>query len=245
MTPPTPSTQIQFQYVVIVQLVTSSRYGDIWVQDSGGGQYSGIHLFCNYGGSNPSCSMTKAQVDALHRGQVVNVSGKYDPYTPSAPVGAPTQIEISAPMITPTGSMATPTATDVAASIVAKGAAMSGATAYEGVYVRVTPGPFMINNTAPLEFEGTCPIGDGGMTSFGVEATGQSQTLAVALKFHTSTANPTSLSWCLSGCFTCTTNVLSNQSFSTISGILEPDSSSGTNSIYLEVMPTVDTDFAQ
>jgi hypothetical protein len=246
MNPPGPQTPLTLENVVIVQVVTASRHGDVWVQDSGGGMYSGIHLYCNYGGSNPSCAMTKAQIDALARGMVVNVSGKYDPYRPSMPANAPALIEIGSPMITPTGATAAPVAITVTADEVAKDTLMMpSAEPYKGVYVRVMPGPFTISDVRPMEFQGTCPIGDGGgMASFGVEATGQGKTLALALTFHKTAANPGSFSWCVPGCFTCATNVLSNQTFTSISGVVEPASNPDNNSIYLSILPTVDGDLA-
>src|SRR5438552_1233745 len=71
MTPPGIGSAVTFNNVVVVQRVDSSKHGDVWVQDMNGGPYSGIHLFCNYGGSNPNCPMTRTQIQTILRGQVV------------------------------------------------------------------------------------------------------------------------------------------------------------------------------
>jgi len=53
MNQPTNGAAITLQNVVVTAHVSSSKYGHIYVQDQGGGQYSGIQLFCNYGGTHP------------------------------------------------------------------------------------------------------------------------------------------------------------------------------------------------
>lgn len=65
MTPPGRGAEVTFANVVVTAVVESSKYGHVYVQDQGGGEYSGIQLFCNYGGAHPDCSMTKAQIEAL------------------------------------------------------------------------------------------------------------------------------------------------------------------------------------
>jgi hypothetical protein len=250
MTPPGIGTSVTLNNVVVVQSVTSMKHGDIWVQDMGGGQYSGIHLFCNYGGTTPNCTMTpRASIDALNPGMVINVTGNYKPFTPSQPAGAPTQLEIDAPVITTTTMTATPMPLMVTAADVAKDVAVADSAKYHGVYVKVTPGPFTISSTPAQEFLGTCPImNDAGatMTYFGVEATGQGKTLSIGLNFHTSSMHMNSLNKCyMDNCFYfCTAaNALTNQMFQSISGIVEPDSDASSNVMsFIKIMPTVDAD---
>lgn len=246
MNPPGIGTTVTLSNVVVVQRVDSTKHGDVYVQDMGGGMYSGIHLYCNYGGTNPNCPMQRSQIQTVLRGQVVNVTGNYKPFMYNTPPGAPTELEIDAPMITSTGMTGTPTAINVTASQVAKGVASMTTpppAALDGTYVKVTDGPFMISDVMAMEFEGTCPVGDGGNTWFGVDATGSGQTLALSLTFHTSSTNSTSLSWCSGTCFGCMPAMeLSGHTFSTVSGIAAGSSNAGNNSIFLQIMPTIDTD---
>jgi hypothetical protein len=221
----------------VVQGVTSTRHGDVWVQDVGGGPYSGIHLFCNYGGTAPNCPMNRTQVDAIRRGMVVNVSGIYRPFTPNQPAGAPTEVEIDAPTITATGAMMAPVAMTVSAGQVAKDVALSSTLAEQGVYVRVSAGTFSISSITPAEFVGTCPFGDAGTSYSGALATGGGHTLALGLTFYQT------VTWCVPGCFACTMP-LSNQSFSQVAGIVEPDSNPTSGVIYLRLSPTLDSDLS-
>src|SRR5262245_44324614 len=48
MTPPMDGTPVTVKAAVVVGWVTSRSRGDIYVQDMGGGEYSGIHLYCNF-----------------------------------------------------------------------------------------------------------------------------------------------------------------------------------------------------
>jgi hypothetical protein len=226
--------------VVVVQTITSSKHGDVWVQDSGGGQYSGIHLFCNYGGGNPNCPMNKTAVEAITRGMVVNVTGNYKPFTPSTPPGAPTLIEIDAPMITAVAGMTgTPTAIDAPSAMVAKDAPITGSAPFQGTYIKVSDATFTVSSVTATEYEGTCPVADAAASNyFGVEASGGGHTLGIGLVYF-NTYHP-----CLGGCFTCTTPLTVGEHFSSVSGILEPDSSSSNNDIWLNLSPTVDSDTA-
>jgi hypothetical protein len=244
MNPPGIGVTVTFNNVVVVQRVDSSKHGDIWVQDMGGGAYSGIHVYCNYGSTTSPCQTSRTSIQTILRGQVVNITGVYQPYTPTTPTGSPTQLEINNPAITNTGMMATPMAMNVTAADVAKDATLANTAQYQGSYVKVTDGPFMISDVMPVTFQGACPAADAnGNTWFGVEATGSGKTLEIGLTFHTSSTNTTSLTWCSGACFMCPTAMeLSGHTFSTVSGIAEPDSNSSTNAIFFKVMPTVDTD---
>jgi len=251
MNPPGIGTSVSFSNVVVVGVVTSSRYGDVWVQDQGGGQWSGIHLFCNYGGRNPNCPMSRQQLEAILLpmgappgiGKVVSVMGVYQPFTPMAPTGAPTKLEIDRPMITDAGMTMAPVAIDVTSAMVEKSKYDTSTDPYKGVYVRVTPGPLTISNLAPLEAEGPCPIGDaGGMASFGIEVhDGAGNAIEVGLTFHKT------MNKCVTGCFSCNAvnQLMTGQMFQSIAGILEPDSNSNSNTKYLNLSPTVDNDWVQ
>ncbi len=249
MSLPAPGASLAFNGVVIVGWVTSTKYGHIWVQDPGGGPYSGVQLFCNYGGTTPNCPMTRTQVESLVRGQVVNVTGNYNPFTPSSPASAPTLVEVGAPMVTPTGSMMDPVAVSVSPSDVSKG--MVSADMYAGVYVTMT-GSFTVSSVTASEFMNTsysCTTsGDGGMSAsapqyFGFEMTDGTNTMAVGLGFYKSE------SYCLDSCFDsmCTSAttaghmlVSTGETFTGLTGVVEPASSSTES--YLQVSPVVDMD---
>ena len=105
---PSSGTPVALTNVIVTASVESKKDGSIWVQDQGGGTYSGIHIFCDYGGTHPNCSMTEAQFEALAIGDVVSLTGTFSLYTPTTPTGAPSEIEIDSPTITATGATMTP-----------------------------------------------------------------------------------------------------------------------------------------
>ena len=247
MAPPATGTAVAFANVVVTARVSSSKYGKIWVQDQGGGTYSGIELFCNYAGNNPTCALTKAQIDALVAGTVVNVTGSFDSFLLStAPAGAQPTFEIDAPVITTTGTTMTPVAVDVPAATIAK-AQLAAATAepYKGAYVHVTGGPFTVPTLSAPEFAASCtdksvPV-QNGTTYNGFEAAAGAQTLAVALNFYNT------VTYCepcanVAMPYACSNPVSTTQTFTTLSGIVEPNYSSTSSMVYLQISPTSDAD---
>jgi len=239
MNQPTDGTMVTLQNVVVTGHVTSKKYGHVWVQDAGGGQYSGIQLYCNYGGTTPSCTMTQAQIDALSVGSVVNVTGTFKSFLLStAPAGAQPNLEIDAPAITMTGQSMTPVAIAVDAATVAKDQLASpAADPYKGAYVKVT-GPFTVSSVTANEFQTACTGSNGsaGTTYGGFDAAGGGQTLAVGLSFYKT------VTYCLPDCgYTCTNQVAANESFSTVGGIVEPEYNTN-GQVYLQISPTTDGD---
>jgi hypothetical protein len=239
MNQPTDGTMVSLQNVVVTGHVTSKKYGHVWVQDAGGGQYSGIELYCNYGGTTPNCTMTQAQIDALTNGAVVNVTGAFKSFLLStAPAGAQPNFEIDSPTITATGQMMTPATVSVDAATIAKAQLASpAADPYKGAYVKVT-GPFTVSSVAANEFTAACTGSNGsaGTTFSGFEATGGGQTLAVGLSFYKT------MTFCLPDCgYTCSNQVTANESFSTVSGIVEPEYNAN-GQVYLQISPTTDGD---
>lgn len=239
MNQPTNGAAVSLKAVVVTGHVTSKKYGHVWVQDQGGGMYSGIELYCNYGGTNPNCSMTQAQIDALAVGDVVDVTGMFNSFLLStAPAGAQPNLEIEAPMVTASGQSMAPVAVDVSAATVAKAQlAAAGADPYKGAYVHVTGGPFMVSSTMASEFTSTCTSSTGmaGTTYNGFEASGGGQTLAVGLTFYKT------VTFCLPSCGYPCTNPVTNQSFANISGIVEPEYNAN-GQVYLQISPTTDGD---
>jgi hypothetical protein len=245
MNQPTNGTMVSFQNVVVTAHVSSKKYGHVWVQDQGGGEYSGVELFCNYGGTTPDCTMTQAQIDALAIGSVVNVTGKFNSFLlSSAPMGAQPNLEIEGVQITATGQMMTPMAVTVDAATIAKDQlAATGAAPYKGAYVKVSDST-MVSSVSPMEFASTCTDKSMppkmGTTYGGFEATTGGKTLAVGLGFYNT------VTFCLpcSGVpmpYPCTNAVATTSMFSGISGIVEPEYNKN-GQVYLQISPTADTD---
>lgn len=244
MNQPTNGTAVSLQNVVVVAHVSSKKSGSVWVQDMGGGQYAGIHVFCNYGGSKPNCSMTQAQIDALAVGSVVNLTGQFNSFLLStAPAGAQPQLEIEAPMITATGATMAPVAVDVTADVVAKGQLASpAADPYKGAYVKIS-GSFPVTSKTATEFMATCTDKSMppqmGTTFSGFEVAGGGQTLAIGLSFYNT------MTYCMpcSGVampYTCS-NPIATQTFTSVSGVVEPDYNSN-GQVYLRLSPVTDSD---
>jgi hypothetical protein len=239
MNQPTNGTMVTLKSVVVTGHVSSKKYGHVWVQDQGGGQYSGIELYCNYGGTHPNCTMTQQQIDALAVGTVVDVTGSFSSFLLStAPAGAQPNLEIDAPTITSTGQTMTPAAVDVDAATVAKAQLASpAADPFKGAYVHVTGGPFTVSSTTAAEFTATCTGSNGsaGTAYDGFEASGGGQTLAVGLGFYNT------VTYCLPSCGYPCSNQITNQTFTNVSGIVEPEYNAN-GQVYLQVSPTVDGD---
>ena len=240
MNQPTNGAPVTLKGVVVTGHVSSKKYGHVWVQDAGGGQYSGIQLYCNYGGTHPNCSMTQAQIDALAVGTVVDVTGMFSSFLlSSAPSGAQPNLEIDAPTITSTGQTMTPVAVDVDAATIAKAQLASpAADPFKGAYVHVTGGPFKVSSTTAAEFTAPCTGSNGsaGTTYDGFEASGSGQTLAVGLGFYNT------VTYCLPSCGYPCTNQVTNQSFTNVSGIVEPEYNGSNQQVYLQLSPTTDGD---
>ena len=246
MSQPTNGTMVSLSNVIVTAHVTSKKYGKVWVQDPGGGEYSGIELFCNYGGTSPNCTMTQAQIDALAVGTVVDATGKFNSFVLStAPAGAQPNLEIEAPTITPTGQMQQPTAIDVPAATVAKDQlAAAGAEPYKGAYVHVTGTSYKASSVSAMEFASSCTDKSmppqTGTTYSGFEIASGTATLSVGLTFYNT------VTYCLpcSGVpmpYACSNAVTANEAFTSVSGIIEPSYNSN-GQVYLQLSPTTDAD---
>jgi hypothetical protein len=225
---------VSLSNVVVIGHVTSKKYGHVYVQDPGGGEYSGIHLFCNYGGTSPNCAMTQAQIDAIAIGSVVSVGGSFQTYTPSTPTNAPSALEIDAPTITETGQTMTPVAIAVSAATLGKSQFQSSTDMYKGSYVKIASSA-TVSSTTPTEFQAACTGTTSGTTYGGFEATVGGTTLAVGLNFYKS------VTYCLPGCGFACSNPVTHQTFTQIAGIVEADSNAN-GAIYLRISPLSDSD---
>lgn len=265
MNQPTNEAVVNLANVVVIGSVSSSKYGHIWVQDAGGGEYSGIQVFCNYAGTTPSCALTRAEIDALVPGTVVNVSGMFDSYAPTSPAGAQPNLEIDSPTITMTGQTMTPMTVDVAASVIAKDQqASAAALPYKGAYVHVTGASTYTVGTitlppvatgTPTEFANTCtgmptgtpPVAGSGYTYDGVELTGGSTTLAVAFTFYSSFDGCTPCSAtmpyaCAAPTVGTVGEVTAGETFTDLKGVVEPEYVTTPAAVFLQISPVTDTD---
>jgi hypothetical protein len=269
MSPP-DGTKVAFQNVVVVGRVASQKYAHLWVQDAGGGPQSGIHLFCNYGGSKPNCMGSEMNFEQFTAGQVVSVTGAVSRYLARGAPASATQLEIDAPVITPAGRTMMPVATSVQASVVAKDQVM--ADAYKGMYVELS-GSFRVAEIKASEFERECtptststPIDastsdasgrDAGtrdaasptdaaaaaVEHLGFELDMGGARIAIGLNFYES------LTYCLAescpGVTHQCTNAITNQTFSRVQGVVEPDFNSDTGEAFLKVSPVTDSDLSR
>jgi hypothetical protein len=232
--------------VVVTGHVTSTKNGKVWVQDMGGGPYSGIQIFCNYGGTTPNCASTRQQIDTLAIGTIIDVSGMFETFLlTGAPAGAQGVLEINAPTINITSKTAAPVPTNVTAAMVAQDQyAAAGAKPYEGSFVNVEGTSFAVSNVTPTEFATSCTDmstpPQNGTTYGGFVVTGSGVALAVGLTFYNT------LSYCIpcTGVampYTCSTPVTMPRSFGLLRGIVEPAYNTN-GSIYLQISPITDSD---
>lgn len=261
MNQPTNGTLVTLQNVVVVGRVASSKTTKIWVQDQGGGQYSGIEIYCKYGSN---CTLTQTAAKAIKAKAVVNVTGKFDSFAFSNPPNAQPTLEIESPVITDTGSTMAPVAVDVTAATIAMDqfAAGGGADPYKGAYVHVSDATSVnVTNVMAGEYQATCsdmtmPTPLMGTTYDGFEAKAGSATLAVGLTFYSS------VDWCIPcvgsaagfNPYPCpdttsmypTQQVTGSTTFKGISGVVETESMAGsgsnTGTVYLQIAPTYDGD---
>lgn len=248
MAPPADGIAVDLAHAVVVAKILGAKHGSVWVQDPGGGAYSGIQLFCSY--STGACPMTMAQLDALAIGSVVAVTGTFDAFLATgAPTGAQPVLEIESPQITATGATMTPVAIGMAASILSKSNYAPGTSdPYKGAYVLVTGAlGFSAASVTAAEFAATCTDNSTppqtGTTYFGFDATGAGSLLAIDFTFYTS------LTYCLpctgvTNPPACANPVAANDTFTTLRGIVEPGYSTS-GMIYLGVSPTDDADLVR
>ncbi len=243
---PPKYTEVALHGVVVVQKVTTAVRGQIWVQDVGGGTYSGIELFCNYGGASPNCTETKAQIDALAPGTVVDVVGAFAPFLPAgAPNGSVAVLELVQPKLTVTGT-ATAVAVDVPAATIDKAQLGSASDPYKGTYVHLTGATsFGSNNTAAQDFAATCTDQSTppqtGATYDGFETNGGSATIAVSFAFFNT------LTYCLPctgvmNPYPCANPVTPTMTFTAVSGVVEPSFSTTAGTAFLQLQPTTNAD---
>ncbi len=232
MNPPaTFNTPVTINNVVVIASKISNshgvpRYAEAWVQDPGGGMYSGMHVFCDTAPSSgtPCTQAMHDLIKSLTQGQVVSVSGLWDQFDTDPP-------EVKVPTVTVGGSTMAVTAMDVDAATMAfsnQTLALSVASAYVTINEPIT-----VSNTTAAEYAstgactvsgdaGTSPDAAMGVPYFGFEATSMSgSTIAVSFNFSFT------LDYCLPDCpgYGCTAPNLITQGevFTHVSGIADVD----------------------
>src|SRR5262249_26362540 len=145
MNPPAPNSPAAITGVVAVGRVTSSTTATAWVQDPGGGPYSGIQLYC----PKSSCAAYDT-IDTLAAGEGLDVTGTYDEFH-----GSP---ELKGVTITKKGTTMAPVATTLTPDMVAKGTDSTSPAfvQWNEVLVRLA-GPIAATNVTAAQFSATCP----------------------------------------------------------------------------------------
>jgi hypothetical protein len=248
---PINDTLVEMDNVVVVTQVTSSKSGRFYLQDQGGGQYSGIEVYCSFTSTSTPCGMKRADVEALTPGEVVNVVGKFSPDSYMLPIGGIPILEVIQPVVTATGNTVAPVAVDVTATDVAAGncstaGCIDATNPYLGSYVKLSG--VTAANEAATEFAATCSGSDGGTanTYYGFEATSGSTTVDIGLGFYSTLypKSPAVQAPFIAGCYNedYTTPLTAGETWSSVSGIFDPYHS--TSTAYLEISPTTPADFA-
>lgn len=240
----TMDTMVTFDNVVVVGRVTTRDDGRIWIQDPGGGEKSGMMLFCDFDSPSQMCAMSGEQVDMLEAGDVISVTGKY--------VRAFNRVDqVTTPVWTKKGTKMTPAALTVDAAMVAKDQE-ANAQALGNVYVKVA-GPVTVANLMADEFKNTScrppdMTPDGGVRpdaapaqtvyDRGFEVAAGGKTLAVGIKFFDT------LEYCAPSCseaFCAMANAIQmTDTFTSVTGVVYFER--GNNIDYLEVRPVTNAD---
>jgi hypothetical protein len=209
MSPPAANTSVTITGVVTVGRVTSSSNATAWVQDAGGGPYSGIQLFC----SKSSCAEYD-KIDTLAPGEVVDVTGSYSVFQ-----GSP---ELQGVTITKTGTTMAPVATVVTPQMVGKttDSTSPAFTQWNQVLVRLA-GPMSATNVTAPQFSVACSgsgsnpdAGAANVQYRGFEVTAGTTVVNIGLGFFDT------LSYCLPGCgFACNDEVKVDDGFDSLQGV--------------------------
>jgi hypothetical protein len=147
MSPPADGVTVSLENVVVVATETSSGSAQAYVQDLGGGEYSGMLLYCG--------SACREELASLHPGDVIRARGTFKMFSGTMP-------ELTDVDATPLGVKAGVVAMTVPASAVGKTLAPSSAEfrRLSGVLVQVA-GPLSIDavDVPELQSSDTCTGG--------------------------------------------------------------------------------------
>jgi hypothetical protein len=207
MSPPAANTSVSLGGVVTVGRVTSSSNATAWVQDPGGGPYSGIQLFC----PKSSCSAYDT-IDKLAAGEVLDVTGTYDVFQ-----GSP---ELKGVTITKKGTTTAPVATTLTAEMLAKGTDSTSPAfvQWNEVLVRLA-GPLTATNVTAPQFSAACSGGNGDAGAGSVQYRGFEVTIGHAV-VNVGLGFFDTLHYCLPGCgFACNDEVKAGDGFDSIQGV--------------------------
>jgi hypothetical protein len=229
-------------HVVVVGSVANASFGELWVQDSGGGPSSGILVYCVYGGATASCKSDLNGFKSFGMGQVVDVTGVFNAHVPTNAPSTASQLRIDSPTITNTGMTATPIATSVPATTLDKGQLTDRS--YHGTYVQVD-GPLMPTNLGAPEFQASCRTASNDLGATGARYTGfemsvGSSTIAVSLDMRDT------LGYCVPDTCQppghCAMPIAGNQTFDNARGIVEPHYDPTSGQTFLRFSPVLNSD---
>jgi hypothetical protein len=232
--------------VVVVARVTSRTQGNVWVQDQGGGEYSGIHVFCSFTSSSNPCVHNREFIDGLVPGDVISISGAF---SNNDFQGRPDDWEIMTPVITKKGTKMTPVALTVTADMVAKDKLTNEdyKKKLNATYVKIASAITISKFQAP-EYSADCtpPQIDAGVAlpdagsvkafDAGFEAKAGDVTIMIGMSFFDT------LKVCLPDCGYCTGDSLlkDTDTFSFVQGIAYADRRNALD--YVEIRPVTDAD---
>jgi hypothetical protein len=202
--PPADGTAITLGEVVVVGNELRSSGALVYVQDRGGGAYSGLEIFC----STPTC---RPALEGLQPGDVIGVSGSFKAYKSNGG----TTLELGEPLtVTPSATPAAPVAARVPASILAAAPDSTDFAPYNGVYVEIAA-TALVTSAHVVEFDsGSCAGSQKFANAFAVSVGGVD---GYVYAFFND-----SLSLCVSGgCASCFRAVAPGQTFPYLRGVLQ------------------------
>ncbi len=195
----------------------------VYVQDEGGGQYSGLLIFCNTNTCKPS-------FQNLQPGDVIDVQGTFKNFTS----GMGNTPELGEPLtVTPKGTIHAVVAVDVPAATLALAPNAPEFKPYNGVYVRVN-GAATVTSAHITEFDsGSCTGGNKFFNAF--EASVGTDKVNVFAFFNDS------LGLCIpGGCATCANPVSPADDFNFARGVARWEKKSGTPTVVLSPVEDID-----
>ena len=238
---PGTGTVVSLPGVVVVARLATSSFGELWVQDQGGGPRSGILVYCDYGGATPTCASSRPVYAGFRQGHVVDVVGTFERRRPSGASDQFVQYRLINPVITPVGATVAVVATPATAEQVA--AEQFPVNPFKGAYVEVA-GPLAVADVAPAEFEADCGVGSSTLRYTGFLASGPGgATVAVGLNLY-QTVNACIPDKCPGGGRSCSAPVALGQTWSVIRGVVEPHYEERSGRTFLRLSPTDDGDLA-
>src|SRR5262249_34327066 len=148
MSPPADGTEVTLPGVVVVGNELRATGAQVYVQDLGGGPYSGLLVYCG-------SSTCRTALERLQPGDIISVAGRLTAHKG----GGGTTLELGDPLsIVWTGASAAPVAVDVPPELLAAAPDSAAFKPYNGVYVRVAAAEVISAHVPELD-SGSCDTG--------------------------------------------------------------------------------------